>query len=189
MTMKIDAEARKKLEAFATQLVHVIGEGTPLVEMIDDILREAETESAPEWAVADKGTGEVWIGEYDEYGNWIPPKPPEQAEALEAINEFRAYFAEAVLGGPTAEAASAEADYFEGIIRSYIQRAVLNSQPPTSGAGISNSRAVPADWKLPVTVQLVGHGPVIGKGCKLSTLLLALQRAAPRAGDEVGYND
>ena len=37
---------------------------------------------APEWAIVDAATGEVWIGSYDTQGNWVPPTRAEQAETL-----------------------------------------------------------------------------------------------------------
>ena len=37
---------------------------------------ETTSRPAPEWAYADKATGEVWIGEFDDAGNWIPPQRP-----------------------------------------------------------------------------------------------------------------
>lgn len=46
------------------------------------IVDETGPRAAPDWAIADAATGEVWIGGYDAEGNWVPPIQAEQAEAL-----------------------------------------------------------------------------------------------------------
>lgn len=42
-------------------------------------LEEIHPRPAPDWAYVDRATGEVWIGEFDPVGNWIPPKAPASA--------------------------------------------------------------------------------------------------------------
>ncbi len=46
------------------------------------IIDDTGPRAAPDWAIADAATGEVWIGGYDAEGNWVPPTQEEQAEAM-----------------------------------------------------------------------------------------------------------